>query len=319
MNVHEEEIPENINTDIPVIEQEDNINIENQETTEKEPIQQQPIEQVPLEMEITDSTNKSIPEIFFEKEEDIKVEEQGLSEEELKRQEEIEELKALALVRTREATEKKLEGNKLNTAKDHTTEEDMANLRKSLEIYNEGVRLIDPVMNELVRYGLRDDKLYHNLLTEKRNLYSNIALAYQRLRNIDEALRYNNLIIDDIDRTFSKSYARMIQLYVEKGDIDKATSMYHRMCSTFNEKVMSEYKDYVSILENAIKKQQESFKSFSGYAKKPNKRDEVVEPNKAVAKKTKNKWFTFVFGSFLTIMGVGTLYFIFKNKNKFSI
>jgi hypothetical protein len=37
--------------------------------------------------------------------------------------------------------------------------------------------------------------------------------------------------------------------------IDRASAMYHRMCSAFNEKVMGEYKEYDFILENAIKKQ----------------------------------------------------------------
>jgi hypothetical protein len=145
------------------------------------------------EREIVDNANDSIPNI--EQEEDIKVESEALTEEELKRQEEIEELKALALVRTREATEKKLEANKLNINKDIITDEYLDNLKKSLEIYSEGVRLIEPVLNDFTRYGLRNDKAYQNLLTEKRNLYSNIALAHQRLKNFDEALRYNNLVI----------------------------------------------------------------------------------------------------------------------------
>jgi hypothetical protein len=116
------------------------------------------------------------------------------SQEELDRHQAIEEVKALALVRIREATEKKTEANKINRAEDSTSEEYFSNLRKSLEIYNEGVRLIDPVLHEMIRLGLRGDKSYQDVLTEKRNLYANIALAHQRLRNFDEALRYNNLV-----------------------------------------------------------------------------------------------------------------------------
>jgi hypothetical protein len=111
----------------------------------------------------------------------------------------------------------------------------------------------------------------------------------------------------------------MIQLYVEKGDLDRAKAMYFRMTSTFNEKVMSEYREYIAILENAIKKQEERFKSFSGYAKNPNKKEtqeEEVKPT-AIAKPVKSKWFSFIFGGVLTLFGMGTLFFIFKNKNKF--
>jgi hypothetical protein len=133
-------------------------------------------------------------DLIVEEGEDIKIEEENLSQEEIERLEAIEELKATALVRTQEAVNKKNEANKLNKMEENTSEEYFARLRKSLEIYNEGVRLIDPVLSELSNFGLKNDKCYQDILTEKRNLYSNIALAHQRLKNIDEALRYNTLV-----------------------------------------------------------------------------------------------------------------------------
>jgi hypothetical protein len=132
--------------------------------------------------------------INIEREEDIKIEEANISEEELQRLEAIEELKAMALVRTKEAIDKKVEGNKLNKIEENITEEYFDRLRKSLEIYNEGAKLVDPLLVELAKFGLRDEKVYQDLLTEKRNLFSNTALAYQRLKNIDEAVRYNTLV-----------------------------------------------------------------------------------------------------------------------------
>jgi pentatricopeptide repeat protein len=109
----------------------------------------------------------------------------------------------------------------------------------------------------------------------------------------------------------------MIQLYVEKGDIDKATTIYQRMLSKFSEKVISEYKEYIVILENALKKQRDSFKSFSGYAKNSSK--EIKEEPSAIGKPAKSRWLPFILGGFLTILGAGTLYFIFRNRNKFNI
>jgi pentatricopeptide repeat protein len=108
----------------------------------------------------------------------------------------------------------------------------------------------------------------------------------------------------------------MIQLYLEKGDIDKATTMYNRMTSTFNEKVMADYKEYTTMLENAIQKQRAQYKSFSGYAKK--KEEEKKDEPTAIGKPVKSRWFAFIFGGFLTVLGCGTLYFLFKNRNKFN-
>jgi hypothetical protein len=93
--------------------------------------------------------------------------------------------------------------------------------------------------------------------------------------------------------------------------------MHHKMSSIFNEKVMSEYKEYTNILENAKKKQTESFKSFSGYAKNPKK--ETKEESKAIGKPVKRKWLTLIFGGLFTLFGAGTLFFIIRNRNRFNI
>jgi hypothetical protein len=118
----------------------------------------------------------------------------------------------------------------------------------------------------------------------------------------------------------------LIQLYVEKGDIDRATYMHHKMSNVFNEKVMSEYQEYTNILENARRKQAESFKTFSGYAKNPNKKEEKKDDSislqissSSIGKPARGKWFSFIFGGILTLFGAGTLYFLFRNKNRYNI
>jgi hypothetical protein len=152
-------------------------------------------------MEINQEMNKdfdtlrSTIEQNNEKIDEILNEPVQISQEEYERRKAIENIKKKAILKTKEAIDKKTEANKMNKGDDTSNSEEFyTNLRKSLEIYNEGVRLIDSVLQEMVNLGLKNDKTYQDLLIEKRNLYSNIALAYQRLKNLDEALRYNNLV-----------------------------------------------------------------------------------------------------------------------------
>jgi pentatricopeptide repeat protein len=111
----------------------------------------------------------------------------------------------------------------------------------------------------------------------------------------------------------------MIQLYVEQGDIDKANSIYNRMKEAFNEKVLSDYKEFIVILEAANKKQKERYKSFSGYAKKPTIDEKKDQEIQVLSKPYKFGWFTFLFGGLLSAVGAGTFYFLYLNKKRFNI
>jgi hypothetical protein len=95
----------------------------------------------------------------------------------------------------KEVAGKKIEGNnlnKINSNKDPTYED---NLFKAIDLYNEALRRLDFITDELKRWSQVDEKLNQSLIFEMRDLYSNIALAHHRGYNLREALRYNKMVL----------------------------------------------------------------------------------------------------------------------------
>ena len=109
-------------------------------------------------------------------------------------------------------------------------------------------------------------------------------------------------------------------------NLEKANIIRKEIGDKFKNEFESNFKEIVGILDRANKAQDDQLKKkMSGYVSKKGEKvkTSLVEQkaeDKLKSKSSKvNKLFSFLFGSILTTCGVFTLYWVFKNKNKFVI
>jgi hypothetical protein len=107
-----------------------------------------------------------------------------------------EDLKFSVLNTLQQSCATRLEGKVLTRPSDEVTGEAyLTNVQKSIDIFHSGISQIDSSLEELSKQGFQNNDMYQHLITEKRKFYSKIAKAHQKLKNFDEALKYNNLVL----------------------------------------------------------------------------------------------------------------------------
>jgi hypothetical protein len=86
--------------------------------------------------------------------------------------------------------------------------------------------------------------------------------------------------------------------------------MHSKMKNIFEEEVVTKYSELTEIL---VKKEKESLNGNTGCCVVEGGQVDITTTS-TVAVPSKNKWFKFIFGGFITAVGAGTVFFFLRNK-----
>lgn len=194
-------------------------------------------------------------------------------------------------------------------------------LNISLFEYNEILNEIEKVEEEIESDKKLDSKnrqTYTARLTElKKFILSNKSHVFTKLRQIQEAITTDLYIISKIDPKFDKSYARLIQNYMQLDDLGKARYYADEMKVLFNEKIYKEkYGDIILQLEIQEDKSHANLKKFTLTSKKK-EQEHINNENTKIKKRKSDRTWSILFSGLMMIASAGALIYLFKRRSKY--
>lgn len=101
---------------------------------------------------------------------------------------------------------------------------------------------------------INENETRKEILKEKTILYSNIVIALRKQNKKEEARKIDLLIIKNLDKTFCKSYGRLISEYLNADNFTLARYYYSLMKKYCNEKDFGPFQGIISQIEEEISK-----------------------------------------------------------------
>ena len=82
---------------------------------------------------------------------------------------------------------------------------------------------------------------------------SNLAFCLKKQYKITESMKYDRIIIKKLDKTFAKSYARLIEGYIENDKLSMARYHYDLMKSNVDEETINKCSEVINKLKENLK------------------------------------------------------------------
>lgn len=167
------------------------------------------------------------------------------------------------------------------------------------------------------------------IFDQRKLIMSNLSLGYTKKQLFKETIALDTQILA-IDNKFDKSYGRLINAYIQIGELDKANEWARRMKDIFGSAIASNEK-YLPIFNNLESSNRRADERLNLLSKKSSilrKEDPPVseigdeEEEKGVVEKKRSRsilssFVHLLFGGGLIIGSSVWLYYLFKNKQKF--
>ena len=108
--------------------------------------------------------------------------------------------------------------------------------------------IIDKINN------LPKEEFNEEILNQKKLILSNLSLSLTKQKKIKEAKKCDIEIIKKLDNKFSKSYARLINNYLDEKNVSCANYYYSIMKKECKKEEINNFSDIIKRLEIEIKK-----------------------------------------------------------------
>ena len=110
---------------------------------------------------------------------------------------------------------------------------------------------------------IKENENRKEILNEKTIIYSNIVIALRKQNKLEEARKIDLLIIKNLDKTFCKSYGRLISEYLNSNNFTLARYYYSLMKKYCDEKDLVPFQGIISQIEEEIEKRDAFTHQFS--------------------------------------------------------
>jgi hypothetical protein len=120
--------------------------------------------------------------------------------------------------------------------------------------YKKIIKMIDKIEREISSLTKIEDKYLNDIFLQKKLIYSNLAMAYSKKHMFRESAEYDKRIIEEIDSNFDKSYARLVNSYIEMGNLNLALRYGNILKNNFSAETKQKYSSILNKLEQEEKK-----------------------------------------------------------------
>ena len=142
----------------------------------------------------------------------------------------------------------------MNTLKDVLDEKAKANALLMEKKYNKAELAYKKIIEDI-------DKLLQNenienkneILEQKKLIMSNLAFSLKKQYKISEGMKYDRIIIKKLDKTFAKSYARLIEGYLDHDKISMARYHYDLMKANVDQETIDKCSEVINKLKEKVK------------------------------------------------------------------
>ena len=102
----------------------------------------------------------------------------------------------------------------------------------------------------------------NEILEQKKFIMSNLAFSLKKQYKISEGMKYDRIIIKKLDKSFAKSYARLIEGYLDNDKIAMARYHYDLMKANVDKETINKCSDVINKLQEKIKANDQSVDSL---------------------------------------------------------
>lgn len=127
---------------------------------------------------------------------------------------------------------------------------------RAIEYYNKAIETGERFFKNIPeeeKIKLEENIFFGKFKSELKNSYSNLASVYLRQNKYNEIVEIDKHIIEKLDSNFDKSYARIIMAYENLKDSDNAINYYVTMYKKFNKETIKKYEEQLRPVQEKSK------------------------------------------------------------------
>ena len=100
------------------------------------------------------------------------------------------------------------------------------------------------------------------IINQKKLIMSNLSFSLFKQYKIDEGMKYDRIIIKKLDKSFAKSYARLIDGYLQNNKVKLANYHYDLMKQYVDEETINKCSDIINKLKEKVKTEDQGIESL---------------------------------------------------------
>ena len=120
-------------------------------------------------------------------------------------------------------------------------------------------KLLEDIENLLKNENLENRE---EIINQKKFIMSNLSFCLFKQYKVTEGMKYDRIIIKKLDKTFAKSYARLIDGYLQSDKISMANYHYDLMKQYVDAETIKKCSDVIKKLEEKVKSKDQSVESL---------------------------------------------------------
>ena len=120
-------------------------------------------------------------------------------------------------------------------------------------------KLLEDIENLLKNENLENRE---EIINQKKLIMSNLSFCLFKQYKVTEGMKYDRIIIKKLDKTFAKSYARLIDGYLQSDKISMANYHYDLMKQYVDAETIKKCSDVIKKLEEKVKSKDQSVESL---------------------------------------------------------
>ena len=158
----------------------------------------------------------------------------------------------------KEETEKKI-----LTLKDILEEKAKGNSLLSMKKYSQSEKIYKNIL-ENIDIILKSENIENKeeIIEQQKFIMSNLALSLKKQYKISESMKYDRIIIKKLDKKFAKSYARLIEGYIDNDKLSMARYHYDLMKSNVDEETINKCSEVINKLKEKLKSKDQNVDSL---------------------------------------------------------
>ena len=142
----------------------------------------------------------------------------------------------------------------MNTLKDILEEKAKANDLLTSTKYHKAEEAYKAILDNIENI-LKDENVENKneILEQKKFIMSNLAFSLKKQYKISEGMKYDRIIIKKLDKSFAKSYARLIEGYLDYDKIAMARYHYDLMKANVDKETIDKCSEVINKLKEKVK------------------------------------------------------------------
>ena len=120
-------------------------------------------------------------------------------------------------------------------------------------------KLLEDIENLIKKENLEDK---NEIINQKKLIMSNLSFCLFKQYKVTEGMKYDRIIIKKLDKSFAKSYARLIDGYLQSDKISMANYHYDLMKQYVDEETIKKCSEVIDKLKEKVKNKDQSIESL---------------------------------------------------------